>query len=60
VNQIGGNFSRTSSEPGIVRVVNNRCPCALERSFLFSNGPIIESLRLKREEANDAGAYRSR
>ena len=25
-NQIGGNFSRTSSEPGIVRVVNNRCP----------------------------------
>jgi Nif-specific regulatory protein/two-component system response regulator AtoC len=25
-NQIGGNFSRTSSEPGVVRVVNNRCP----------------------------------
>ena len=25
-NQIGGNFSRTSSEPGTVRVVNNRCP----------------------------------
>lgn len=25
-NQIGGNFSRTSSEAGIVRVVNNRCP----------------------------------
>jgi len=25
-NQIGGNFSRTSSEPGVVRVVNTRCP----------------------------------
>ena len=25
-NQIGGNFSRTSSEAGVVRVVNNRCP----------------------------------
>lgn len=25
-NQIGGNFSRTSSEPGVVRVVNSRCP----------------------------------
>ena len=25
-NQIGGNFSRASSEPGVVRVVNTRCP----------------------------------
>lgn len=25
-NQIGGNFSRASSDPGIVRVVNTRCP----------------------------------
>ncbi|RRQ21299.1 sigma 54-interacting transcriptional regulator [Thiohalobacter thiocyanaticus] len=25
-NQIGGNFSRASSEPGMVRVVNTRCP----------------------------------
>ena len=25
-NKIGGNFSRTSSEPGMVRVVNTRCP----------------------------------
>jgi hypothetical protein len=25
-NQIGGNFSRASSEPGVVRVVNSRCP----------------------------------
>jgi len=25
-NQIGGNFSRASSEPGIIRVVNTRCP----------------------------------
>ncbi|WP_462330946.1 sigma 54-interacting transcriptional regulator [Thiohalocapsa halophila] len=25
-NQIGGNFSRTSSDPGAVRVVNSRCP----------------------------------
>ncbi len=25
-NKIGGNFSRASSEPGIVRVVNTRCP----------------------------------
>jgi len=25
-NQIGGNFSRASSDPGVVRVVNSRCP----------------------------------
>ncbi|HCA27945.1 MAG TPA: Fis family transcriptional regulator [Betaproteobacteria bacterium] len=25
-NKIGGNFSRASSEPGMVRVVNSRCP----------------------------------
>ncbi|MFY9314349.1 MAG: sigma 54-interacting transcriptional regulator [Burkholderiales bacterium] len=25
-NSIGGNFSRASSEPGVVRVVNSRCP----------------------------------
>jgi len=25
-NQIGGNFSRASSDPGVVRVVNTRCP----------------------------------
>ena len=25
-NRIGGNFSRASSEPGMVRVVNSRCP----------------------------------
>ena len=25
-NQIGGNFSRASSEPGVVRVINTRCP----------------------------------
>ncbi|MBI2311335.1 MAG: sigma 54-interacting transcriptional regulator [Betaproteobacteria bacterium] len=25
-NQIGGNFSRATSEPGVVRVVNTRCP----------------------------------
>ena len=25
-NQIGGNFSRASSEPGSVRVINSRCP----------------------------------
>ncbi len=25
-NQIGGNFSRASSEPGLIRVVNSRCP----------------------------------
>ncbi|MBI3522916.1 MAG: sigma-54-dependent Fis family transcriptional regulator [Betaproteobacteria bacterium] len=25
-NKIGGNFSRASSEPGVVRVVNTRCP----------------------------------
>ncbi len=25
-NQIGGNFSRTTSDPGIIRVVNTRCP----------------------------------
>ncbi len=25
-NKIGGNFSRTSSEPGMVRVINTRCP----------------------------------
>ena len=25
-NQIGGNFSRASSEPGVIRVVNSRCP----------------------------------
>ncbi len=25
-NQIGGNFSRASSEAGVVRVVNTRCP----------------------------------
>lgn len=25
-NQIGGNFSRTSSEPGVVRVINTCCP----------------------------------
>lgn len=25
-NQIGGNFSRASSKPGVIRVVNSRCP----------------------------------
>lgn len=25
-NQIGGNFSRASSEPGVIRVINSRCP----------------------------------
>lgn len=25
-NQIGGNFSRASSDPGVVRVINTRCP----------------------------------
>lgn len=25
-NQIGGNFSRATSEPGVVRVINTRCP----------------------------------
>lgn len=25
-NQIGGNFSRTSSQPGSIRVINTRCP----------------------------------
>ena len=25
-NQIGGNFSRASSDPGMIRVVNSRCP----------------------------------
>ena len=30
-NKIGGNFSRASSEPGMVRVVNTRCGARLDR-----------------------------
>ncbi len=25
-NQIGGNFSRAASDPGVIRVINTRCP----------------------------------